>query len=154
MALLTSRFPAVIRNEHLDKLQTELLDYQTTSNDDLPLADTYKRIDQFWLDISKIKDSVTGIQSFPNLSNLARFLLLISHSNSFFEGVFSTVKQILTNSRQNLGKDVRKGHAHSRAYEDRTGIRNNLVGLLITKINVFKQQNIKCFEWQPSKAMM
>ena len=154
VALLTSRFPAVVPIEHLDKLATELLDYQTTSNDDLPLADTYKRIDQFWLEISKMKDSVTGIQRFPNLSNLARFLLLIPHSNSFCEGVFSTVKKILTDSRYNLGKDVKKGHAHSSVYEDRTGIRNNLVGLLITKINVFKQQNIKCFEWQPSKALM
>ena len=68
--------------------------------------------------------------------------------------IFSTVKKILTNSRHNLGNDVKKGHAHSSVYEDRTGIGNNLVGLLITKINAFKQHNIKCFEWQPSKAMM
>ena len=100
-----------------------------------------------------MKDSVTGIQRFLNLSTLARFLLLIPHSNAFCEGVFSTVRKILTDSRYNLGKDVKKGHAHSSVYAE-TRIRNNLVGLLISKINVFKQQNIKCYQWEPSKTLM
>ena len=39
-------------------------------------------------------------------------------------------------------------------YEDETGIRNNLVGLLIAKINIFKQQQITCYEWQPSKQLL
>ena len=49
---------------------------------------------------------------------------------------------------------MKKGHAHSCLYETETGIRNNLVGLLISKINVFKQQNIKCYQWEPSKTLM
>ena len=64
-----------------------------------------------------MKDSITGIQRFPNLSTLARFLLLIPHSNAFCEGVFSTVRKILTDSTYNLGKDVKQGHAHSSVYE-------------------------------------
>ena len=101
-----------------------------------------------------MKDAATETPRFPNLSKLARFLLLIPHSNSFCEGVFNTVKKILTDSRHNLGKDVIRGHAHSSVYEDETGVRNNLVGLLIAKINIFKQQQIICYEWQPSKQLL
>ena len=56
--------------------------------------------------------------------------------------------------RPNLGKDVIRGHAHSSAYKDETGIRKNLVGFLIAKINIFKQQQITCYEWQPSKQLL
>ena len=93
-----------------------------------------------------MKDTATETPHFPHLSNLVRFHLLIPHSNSFCEGVFSTVKKILTDSRHNLGKDVIRGHAHSSVYEDETDIRNDLVGLLTAKINIFKQQQIACHE--------
>ena len=84
-----------------------------------------------------MKDAATETPCFPNLSKF----LLIPHSNSFCEGAFSTVKKILTDSRHNLGKDVIRGHAHASVYEDETGIRDNLVGLLIiAKKNIFKQQ--------------
>ena len=53
-----------------------------------------------------------------------------------------------------MGKNVVRGHAHSSVYEDETGIRNNLVGLLIAKINISKQQQITCCEWQPSKQLL
>ena len=93
-----------------------------------------------------MNDAATETPRFSNLSNLARFLLLIPHSNTFCEDVFSIVKKILTNSRDNLGKDVIRGHAHSSVHEDETGIRNKLVGLLIAKINIFQQQQITCYE--------
>ena len=101
-----------------------------------------------------MEDSITGIQRFPNLSTLASFLLLNRHSNAFCEGVFSTVRKILTDSRYNIGTDVKKCQTHSSVYETETGIRNNLVGLLISKINVFKQQNIKYYQWEPSQILM
>ena len=53
-----------------------------------------------------------------------------------------------------MDKDVFRGHAHSSVYEDETGIRNSLVGLLIAKINISKQQQITCYEWQPSKQLL
>ena len=49
---------------------------------------------------------------------------------------------------------MKRGHAHSSVYETETGIRNNLFGLLISKLNVFKQQNIKCYQREPSKTVM
>ena len=85
-----------------------------------------------------MKEVVTQIPRFSNLSNLARFLLLIPHSNSFCESVFNTVKKILTDSKQNLGKDIVGRYAHSSVYERETGIRNNLLGLLI---NIFLNNN-------------
>ena len=78
------------------------------------------------------------IPSFCCFSSLAKFPQLIPESNSFCEGVFSTVKKILTDSRYNLGKYLVGGHAHFNVYESETGIRNNLFGLLIPKINIFK----------------
>ena len=151
LATLISRFPLVIPTENIDKLEFELLDYQTANNTELPRTENddnqkRKRIDQYWLEVLLMNDAATETPLFSNLSNLARFLLLIPHSNTFCEGVFSIVKKILTNSRDNLGKDVIRGHAHSSVYEDETGIRNKLVGLLIAKINIFQQQQITCYE--------
>ena len=158
VSLLKKCFPQVVQTENLHKLHAELLDYQNETASELPSEidsdKVRKRTDLFWLEVSEMKDSITGIQRFPNLSTLARFLLLIPHSNAFCKGVLSTVRKILTDSRYNFGKDVKKGHAHSSVYETETGIRNNLVGLLISKINVFKQQNIKCYLWEPSKTLM
>ena len=101
--------------------------------------------------MSLMKEAVTETPCFPNLS---KFLLIIPHSNCFCEGVFSTVKKILTDSRHNLGKDVITGHAHPSVYEDETVIRDNLFGLLIiAKKNIFKQQQITCYEWQPLRHL-
>ena len=155
VSLLIKRFPQIVQTENFHKLHAELLEYQNETATELPSEidsnKARKRTDLFWLEV---KDSITGIQRFPNLSTLARFLLLIPHSNAFCEGVFSTVRKILKDSRYNLGKDVKKGRAHSSVYETETGIRNNLVGLLISKINVFKQQNIKCYQWEQSETSM
>ena len=158
IAMLTSRFPIVVPTGKFEQLQRELMDYQTAHNTELPSDkdenQKQKRIDLFWYEMSMLKDSVTGTPHFPNLTNLTRFLLLIPHSNSFCKGVFSTVKKILTDAWHNLGNDVKKGHAYSSVYEGETGIRNNLIGLLVTKINIFQQQKIACYQWEQSKALM
>ena len=159
LTMLISHFPLVIPTENIGKLELELLDNQTANNTELPGTkneDNQKCnwIDQYWIEVLLMKDAATETPRFSNLSNLARFLLLIPQSNSFWEGVFGTVKKILTNSRHNLGKDVIREHAHSSVREDKTGIRNNLVDLLIAKINIFKQQQITCYEWQPSKQLL
>ena len=98
VSLLIKRFPQVLQTENLHKLHAELLDYQNETASELPSETdsdkVRKRIDLFWFEVSEMKDSITGIQRFPNLSTLARFLLLIPHSNAFCEGVFSTVRKI------------------------------------------------------------
>ena len=158
LATLISRFPLVILTKNIGKSELDLLNYQTANNTELPRTENddnqkRKKIDQYCLEVSLMKDAITETPRFPNLSNLAKFLL-IPYSNSFCESVFSTVKNILTNSRHNLGKDVIRGHAHSSVYEDETSIRKNLVGLLIARINIFKQQQVTCYEWQPPKQLL
>ena len=45
-------------------------------------------IDQYWSEVSLIKDAATETPIFSNLSNLARFVPPIPRSNSFCEGIF------------------------------------------------------------------
>ena len=126
LTLPTTRFPLAIFKDNAGKLQEELLDYQTANETELPKENDEnnkcRKIDQYWFEITLMKEVATQIPPFPNLSNLARFLLLIPHINSFCECVFTTVKKIPTDSRHNLGKDVVGGHAHSSVYEIETGI--------------------------------
>ena len=98
LTTLISRFPLVMPTENIGRLELELLDYQTANNRELPRTENddnqkRKRIDQYWLDVSLMKDSATEASRFSNLPNLARFLLPIPHSNSFCEGVFSTLRR-------------------------------------------------------------
>ena len=48
-----------------------------------------------------------------------------------------------TNERHKLGKEATEGHASRSVFQPTTGIRNNLVGLLIIKVNIFLKQGIK-----------
>ena len=86
LTTLISRFPLAIPTENIGKLELELLDYQTANNTELPRTENddnkkRKRIDQNLLKVSLMKDAATETPHFPNLSNLARFLLFIPHSN-------------------------------------------------------------------------
>ena len=54
----------------------------------------------------------------------------------------------------NLGKDTAKGHASTSVYKDTTTIRNNLIGILITKINIFGRRKSQCYECKPSKQVI
>ena len=60
--------------------------------------------------------------------------------------MFSTIKKICTDDRHNLGKDPTEGHAGTSVYQSTTGIRNNLVSLLISEVNIFLKQGVKCYE--------
>ena len=91
------------------------------------------RTDFIWDGIAKISDPCTGKTKFKHPPKLVKFLLLITHSNVYCESIFSTVKKICSDDRHNLGKDPIEGHASTSVYQSTTGIRNNLVGLLIIK---------------------
>ena len=34
-----------------------------------------------------------------------------------------------------------------------TSIRNNLLGILIPKINIFGKEKLACYEWEPTKSI-
>ena len=100
------------------------------------------------------EDPCTGQTKFKHLPKLVKFLLLIPHSNGYCESILNIVKKICTDDRHNLGKDPTEGHASTSVSQSTTGIRNNLVGLLITKVNIYLKQGVKCYEWKPSEKVI
>ena len=153
---IVQRFPKVITNT--DALESEFLEYQATPDDELPAYFDNDgkpfRIDYVWNQISKITVAHTGQPRFQHLAHLAKFLLLIPHSNSFCESVFSTIRKICSDGRHNLGKDATLGHASTSVYNATTSIRNNLLGILIPKINIFWKRKLACYEWEPTNKVI
>ena len=43
-----------------------------------------------------------------------------------------------------------QSHAARSIYNDTTEIRNTLIDVLVTKINVFQRRKIACHEWEPT----
>ena len=158
LEVIINRFPNVINSDDLNDLEAEFLDYQAAPNTELPAYfdedDKPIRIDQVWHKVSLLNDAFSGLPRFKHLAKLAKVLLLIPHSNAYCESVFSTIRKICTTGRHNLGKDAAKGHASTSVYKDTTSIRNNLLGILITKINIFGRRKIQCYEWEPPKQVI
>ena len=114
--VLMQRFRRVITD--MNALESEILQYQTTPEDKF-LAyfdkdDKPMHTDYIWHQISKQIDLYFGKPCFKHLAEFANFLLLIPHSNSFFESIFSTVKKVCSDGPHNLRKDATKGHAYTR----------------------------------------
>ena len=153
---IVQRFPKAITNT--DALESEFLEYQATPDDELPAYFDNDgkpfRIDYVWNQISKITVAHTGQPRFQHLAHLAKFLLLIPHSNSFCESVYSTIRKICSDGRHNLGKDATLGHASTSVYNATTSIRNNLLGILIPKINIFWKRKLACYEWEPTNQVI
>ena len=80
-----------------------------------------------------------------HLAEFAKFLLLILHSNSYWESIFNTIIKICSDSRHNLGKDATPGHSSTSVYTETTSIINNLE-ILIPKINIFEKK-LACYKW-------
>ena len=78
---------------------------------------------------------------------------MIPRSNLFCEGKFSTIRKIYTDSRHSLGKDATQGHAFSSLYTETISMRNNLLVILMPKINIFGKKKLACYEWEPTKSV-
>ena len=91
------------------------------------------RTDHFWHQISKPADLYSGQPRFKYLAEFAKFLLLISHSNSYCESILSGIGKIFPDGCHNLGKDGTNGHASTSVYTETTFIRNNLLGIMIPR---------------------
>ena len=93
----------------MNALKSEFLEYQAATDDEFPVYfdedDKPMRTDHFWYQISKPTDLYSGRPRFKYLAELAKFLLLISHSNSYCESILSGIGKIFTDGRHNLGKD-------------------------------------------------
>ena len=155
---LLKRFPDVIDKGEINDLHLQLLEFQSLADESLPAYQDDDgnriRIDAVWRDIGKIKDPCSGSPRFPVLVKLAQAMLLIPHSNAYCESIFSTVRKICTDGRHNLGKNAEQGHAATSVYNETTNVRNTLLGILLTKINIFQKKKIVCHEWKPSDKLV
>ena len=110
---LMQRFSRIITD--INALESEFLEYQATPDDEFPAYfdedDKSMRIDHIYHQISKQIDLYSGQPHFKHLAEFAKFLLLILHSNSYCESIFSTTRKICTDGRHNLVKDAKQGHA-------------------------------------------
>ena len=136
LSILVTHFPIVIPQEDITQLEAEFIKYQCTSEKELPSYLNKNKISNriafIWNGIAKINDACT----------LKQNLIEISVINTTFkrESIFSTVKKICTDDKHNLDKNTTEGHASTSVYQSITGIRNNLFGLSITKVNIFLRQ--------------
>ena len=81
----------------MNALESEFLEYQATSDDEFPAYfdkdDKPIRIDYIDHQISKQIDLYSGQLHFKHLAEFVKFLLLILHSNSYCDSIFSTTRE-------------------------------------------------------------
>ena len=77
----------------MNALESEFPAYQAITDDEFPVYfdEDDKHIWHIWHQISKQIDLYSGRPRFKYLVEFAKFLLLISHSNSYCESVFSSI---------------------------------------------------------------
>ena len=46
------------------------------------------------------------------------------------------------------------GHPSASVYMETTSTRNNLLEILIPKINIFGKKKLACYEWEPTKSIL
>ena len=149
---LLDQLPAdLFPTENRDQLITEYRQYQASPVSKLPPVDDLKRIDAFWTAMGQIKDPSNDKQKYELLTKFAKYILMIPHSNSFSESLFSMVKKITTDTRSQLGRG-REGKSNESVYCETYDIRNTLCGILACKINIFKDQ--KCYNWEPGQQLL
>ena len=92
---LMQRFSRIITD--MNALESEFLEYQATPDDEFPAYfdedDKSMLIDYICHQISKQIDLYSGQPHFKHLAEFAKFLLLILHSNSYCESIFSTTRK-------------------------------------------------------------
>ncbi len=96
------RFPSLANAVAEDELEEEFLKLQI---EELPKAITEEAdAGEQWTMIGNVKDH-TGQHKFGQISKLAKYVLLIPHSNACCERVFSHVRKVRTDFRASMGKD-------------------------------------------------
>lgn len=98
---LVDQFPKLLTEDETESLETEFSRYQFDSfsscNSD--------RVDEIWFKISKLTDS-SGMKKYSSLSKLMMAVLLIPHSNSPTERIFSLVRKNKTEFRANMNTEL------------------------------------------------
>ena len=125
----------------MNVLESKFPEYQATPDDEPPVLITIH---------TKYFNKLiyTPVPPFKHLVEFDKYLLLIPHSNSYSESIFSKIRKICTDGCHNLGKDVTPGHLSTSVYTETTSIRNNLLEILIPKINIFEKKKSARYEWE------
>ena len=80
---------------------------------------------------------------------------MIPNSDSYCQSLFlySTGRKICTDGHHKLGRDATQGNTSTSVCTETTSIRNNLLGILIPKINIFGKKKLACYEWELTKSI-
>ena len=134
---LAARFPAAVPEEACDALEEELLDYTLLPSTDLPSVEHEEgkptqtaELCEFWQQIAKMS-TVSGAARFPNLTNLAKCVLVLPVANADTERIFSIVRKIVTDYRTQMEQ-------------------NTLCALVSCKLN----NDLKCYELETPKDLL
>ena len=121
----------------MNPFESEFLEYQATPDDKFSVYfdkdDKPIGTDHIWHQISKQVNLYSGQRRFKYFAEFAKFLLLISHSNSFCESIFSAIGKICTDGAHNLGKYATQVHASTSVYAETTFIRSIFLGIMILR---------------------
>ncbi|WAR19369.1 hypothetical protein MAR_001207 [Mya arenaria] len=92
----------------LNALEREAGDYLVILWKELPMAKVpviNVSMEAFWSDMEKVT-TTAGEHRLTTLCNLSKIILTLPHSNADIQRVFSIVRKIQTNSRDNLGQEA------------------------------------------------
>ena len=131
----------------MDTLQEEFTDYQLLSKSDIPesvwkeslmfeeemegATKGHHRMDMIWAYLTQMKNTDSSLR-FKLLSQIARLVLVIPHSNAGEERVFSLIRQNKTQNRSSLDAN----------------------GTLASMIQIKLANSDPCTKWEPSKALL
>lgn len=128
--------------------------YQIAQNAEIGIDEdtAVDRIDSFWQNIDTLTWTSSGFKKYPLLCKLSKCILLIPHSNAYCETMFNMVRKVPSRFSNSVCKDTKEACSSTSVYSDFTGIRNTLVAILSSKINLFS--TVSCHEWKPSEQLV
>ena len=109
---LTARFQAAVPEDACDAVEEELLDYILFPSTTLPSVDHEEgkpiqsaQLCVFWQEVGRMS-TVAGTAMLPNLTSLAKCMLALPVVNVDTERVFSIVRKIITDYRNQMEQNT------------------------------------------------
>ena len=102
---LAKQFASVTSHEELDGLDAEIRDYKSMPENQLPSVDASSAtaLNHFWQEMGYlIKRGDIQQKRFPHFSHLCKVLLVLTHTTSDPERLFSMVRKIETDHHGSL----------------------------------------------------
>ena len=100
---LATKFPNIINSETINSLTSECAVFRSLG---LEADELEMPVDKCLAWMAKQKKPGTGLPQFPVLAKLCQSLCVLPHGNADCERVFSMVRHIKTEFRNQLGNDI------------------------------------------------